>query len=674
MNTTAKFLNSLNKEQKNRTSVHEALLSDRNNSYVLFRIKYFLLRNLLTIIFHALELFLILFFLNHNYAQLIIGIRVISFIVTGFWWGILENMRTDIRHLHQDDNNTSVGNQIAHWIIISALVALCFFITSASYILINLSPGVELSFFIYFYTTMILMQTGLRIITLTVHSGIYSIRRVYRPFFAVIASPLSGIITLLLLWPLTIEYCLPLATLIQTTSALAITLYYSLQMTRFSQIKITFNIQSDVLKKIIRTIISPPVLLIGLSSVFIHIEGLITFCFIYFGSSGLNLNNFIFYLLAPIIGASVMWTKIFYFDFKKNHQPWLINLNKRLEKSIIRSAFFISILLLLSARTLFFIFSLDWEPLYTLLLFLFIHSTCLLCTQQLICFSHNRHGLICISGVIALCGIVYCIISASSLSTALMLLSLIQYGMAFMIKHHKHRHKDTLEIKHPEPIPYYYWLEHIKQLSPKRLLHYQFDSNISYRAFKTGRFKLAQFHQTNNLTCSINKAVLLCAIYKHPSQYNNQYIYENLIHCPFIKTTTIGPLSTSQTIDKILSLTKTKQTNVHTEDELTQEFLQKFPNGVVIDLENNRSINTQSLKSSHWSSIYFGLIEFIEHPLLSRNKGAFHVSASYKQRIRVVYVIAKNDPNSRRSTQWSNQVHSFNLQQFRDNDSLSHEA
>jgi hypothetical protein len=668
MTATSEFFKSFNKKKKQNATVHQATLSENNHSYVFFRIKYFLIRNTLNIALHALEFFLILHFLDSHYAHLIIGIRILSFIITGFWWGILEKMRSQIRYLYLEKDTTNIGKIISHWTVITVITSILFCLLAAFLTISFTNSNTPLSGFMYFYMIMILLQTAFRLIALTIHSGIFSIRRVYRPFFAVIASPLSGIMSLLLLWPISTQYCLPLATLIQASLSIGITLYYSLQMLRFNNITIDFKIQSQAFIKTCKTILSRSALLIGISSLFIHIEGILTFFFIYLGSSTLNTNNLIFYLLAPIIGASVMWTKIFYFDFKKNHYPWLINLNKKLEISIEKVSILISLFLLLASHLLFTLFNIEWSIISYIILFGMIHSTSMLCTQQIICFSHNRHALICITGSIVVSAIIYSIIQSSSIHQALLLICIIQYTLYLIMKKYKLHSREILDNQYPEPVPFYFWLKQVATTPPKQIIFYQFDKGIQLKEFQSGHFKLAQFHQKHNFTCAINKTTLLTAIYEDLDLFQNHSIYENLIHCPFIKISkTRNTSSANHIISTVSRLSNTPTVrNLPTNDnELIKEFTTKFPNGIVIDLEHQRNINNSSITKKEWGSIYFNLMSFLNHPLLfSLNYGRYHISASFLKHVKILFLIPKKDPNSRGSNQWVKIVHSYNIQQI----------
>jgi hypothetical protein len=67
-------------------------------------------------------------------------------------------------------------------------------------------------------------------VTLTLHSGIYALRRVYRPLPAMVAAELAGLLLVPALWPWLARWSFPVAMLASTVIATAVVLHYTTRL------------------------------------------------------------------------------------------------------------------------------------------------------------------------------------------------------------------------------------------------------------------------------------------------------------------------------------------------------------------------------------------------------------------------------------------------------------
>ena len=389
--------------------LEDALLGGRFAGYAWHRLRFFLARYVLSLILHTVQVILLYKFFPLRQFQSLLIVQAVAALVSGFWWGSLEAMRARVRTLQRERQSHHLPQEIAGWLNLSLRLAAVVILGLALRFLAPMALGHKGWSFgpADLYLAAILLRLALDLVARTYHSGVYALRRVFRPLPSILATELLGFGAVLAFWPWLRTWSLPLAFLVSTLAGQA--LLYRFTSRAYSQLGLPVW-PSGPEKKWSRPVVScwREWLAAGSSYALMRLDSLLVLGLFRFErgrpEEAVSLA-LLFFLLAPTVRAGFEWAQLFYFDLKRLETPLQKNLKMRFEGNVLKLAACLGLgfwAMAALAGTIFTGRSLG--SLYWLLL-LFFPVRSFLAALQMKSYAEGQYRLLLLSGVVSLAGL-----------------------------------------------------------------------------------------------------------------------------------------------------------------------------------------------------------------------------------------------------------------------------
>lgn len=334
-----------------RPRLEEDLLFGGFNRYLLYRLRFFLPAAYLRSVVHLAEVAAFYLLLPAQDLPFLMVAILLQFGLEGLWWGALEPMRVRIRRVRQGGNRRAQNRIATYWFKLS----LCLFVL----ILASLLAGVTVLAastaigIAEFYVIGRLLAFAVSALAQTLRSSVYAVRRVYRPFWSLLAPDGLHLSIVLLAAFAALPLLLPLAAILRSLFAVVLSAIYAIRSSRAADVCIdfghAFRFWSTTLPSR-RTLaaILPPAL--GFSAA--QASHLYLFAAYWYFESDPDkwaAHFLLLFLAAPLLDASVTWARLFYFDLAKLDSRMLSRFRHRLFKLLIMSSPVIGAVLLFPA-------------------------------------------------------------------------------------------------------------------------------------------------------------------------------------------------------------------------------------------------------------------------------------------------------------------------------------
>src|SRR5262245_34696519 len=219
------------RRDRRRHSLEAALLSRSLRPYVMYRLRYFRLRLASLLAVHLVTILFLYQAFSGAALVSAVAAHALAALSIGFWWGALETLRGRIRTLRANAQPHLIEAQITRWLSLSgrvaAVVAGLTVVWSVERTIVARRVGPADA-----YQAAIFLRLALQIVTLTLHSGVFAIRRIYRPPWAIVAVELAGFAAAVVFWPIAGAWSLPLASFLAGLASNAIVVAYTLRAYR----------------------------------------------------------------------------------------------------------------------------------------------------------------------------------------------------------------------------------------------------------------------------------------------------------------------------------------------------------------------------------------------------------------------------------------------------------
>lgn len=182
------------RRQNHTVSLFASLLTGTIFAYFRYRLRYALLLDTARFLVHAVEFLILLASLGRLAAFTVVILRVGSLIVSGGWWGLLEIMRERLRAFSQSGERDAAEREIGSWVVLSMIAASALTIVGGIALAVQLPSGHDPVGL--FYAFLIIVETAVRLTVRVLHSGIYATRRIYRPFWSLLAPTVVQLVVL----------------------------------------------------------------------------------------------------------------------------------------------------------------------------------------------------------------------------------------------------------------------------------------------------------------------------------------------------------------------------------------------------------------------------------------------------------------------------------------------
>jgi hypothetical protein len=205
--------------------LEEALLGNRFWRYSVFRLRFFFARYALASAVHAVNVVLLYRFFPETSFVLVLVAYAAAGLVSNFWWGALEAMRGEVRRLYRSQAPHLIPRAVGRWLSLSLQLTLVALVCTLAWLGAQLGTGTFGAQHLYLLA--ILLGLSLQFFTRAYHSGIYAIRRIYRPLPAILGVELAGVAVALASVPLLGAWALPLGALVGVLVMSLLTLVFT---------------------------------------------------------------------------------------------------------------------------------------------------------------------------------------------------------------------------------------------------------------------------------------------------------------------------------------------------------------------------------------------------------------------------------------------------------------
>lgn len=377
--------------------LEQAVIGNRWWAYAWYRLRFFLANYVVEAASHAVVAVSVLTTLGWDNVVLVVVGHSAATLVSHLWWGALESLRTRVRELHRAAKPHRIAPVIARWLTLSLLlgaVVLGIGLAWTGWHLVAATLGVAEAFL-----ASQLLRIALDLPARAYHSGIYGMRRVYKPLGATLAPNLAGLAAVLTLAPAVGTWAVVIAAVITTVMATAFTVIYTGRMYRFLGMAPRPVWRGAVLREVVdRTAIGS-----GIANTVIGLDALLVLAMI--GTSGRGSGSFIaLYLLMPAVTAGADWARLLYFDLKRLELRLFANVRRRFERQTLWLALLLGVVFwLVAAVILTASGSAGGAAMYASLL-LFFCGRSLLARAQLAAFAEQRYLAVIATGSGCLAG------------------------------------------------------------------------------------------------------------------------------------------------------------------------------------------------------------------------------------------------------------------------------
>ncbi|MBM3312118.1 MAG: hypothetical protein FJY80_11485, partial [Candidatus Aminicenantes bacterium] len=313
--------------------LEDALIGGRFFPYAVYRLRYFALRTLLAAFLHALKIYFAFRFFSAGSFVAVLVVQAAASLAAGFWWGSLEVLRARVREDFSARRRRGLDELIGSWISLSlragaAILAVAFAFLSVRFF----SPGGGISAADVFLAV-ILFRSALDLPSRAYHSGVYALRRVYRPGLTIVLAELLSFAALLASWPLLNVWSLPLASAVSSVAAVALVVFYTRRAYRRLGLRPGRRLRAFRRGRP-RGLGSREWFSAGAAYAVLRLDGLLPLALV--GLFGRRTGPAAALVLAagPLIRAGFEWVQLFYFDLVRLNRPVLRRWRERFERQV----------------------------------------------------------------------------------------------------------------------------------------------------------------------------------------------------------------------------------------------------------------------------------------------------------------------------------------------------
>jgi hypothetical protein len=183
----------------------------------------------------------------------------------------------------------------------------------------------------------LIFRLAAELVTRCYHSGIYAVRRVFRPLPAIVAVELVSLAGVLLLWPWIGGWAFPVAATVATAVVTILAFHYTGRLYRFfgfAPVE-SLDLRRPYLPRRERL---GELFAAGTSSAFMSLDALLLLAVLGSGSGPLGSGALLVLLFAvsPTIRAGSEWAQLLYFDLKRLEIRVFRNLRRAFDRQVLR--------------------------------------------------------------------------------------------------------------------------------------------------------------------------------------------------------------------------------------------------------------------------------------------------------------------------------------------------
>ncbi|HEV2695792.1 MAG TPA: hypothetical protein VG347_23085 [Verrucomicrobiae bacterium] len=442
-------------------SLQSAFLHDRFFVYAWHRLRFFLARTTVGWVLHVAGVFLLFGSFSRRAFGVITVAHFVMAAVGSFWWGGLEPMRAHVRHLYRTGRPQMIPREVGRWLGLSLGLAATIVLGAGLWLGVRFGLGYPLGL-VDTYLLCLALRLAVELPYRCYHSGLFAIRRIYRPLPAMLMVDLLGFLALIALWPVLGRWSFPVATLLSGILVVVVGLHYTGRAYRQLGIQPFTHLGSRWARRFNLETITELVTA-GAANAVMSLEILVVPVIMAIGAQrGFEAPFFVlFFTISPAIRAGYEWGQLFYFDLKRLDAAPFGNLSSWLGRGVARLGWvvgpFFWVLACLAAVAV------AGKPLwgYWLPLLPFFHSRSLLAAFQVRNFARGAYARLIGSGVLLLIGYMASSLWLPPIYT-LFGLAAVNYCIVYLLSHQLA--VSWRQGRRPEPLPPAVWCREVDRL------------------------------------------------------------------------------------------------------------------------------------------------------------------------------------------------------------------
>ena len=307
------------RKEERAVFLEDALLSGRFPAYAFYRMRFFIGRSLLAAGLHVIEILLLTAAFPPLLVTAALVVRTSTSLAIAGWWGALETMREQIRDLRRGKKSPALSRVVAQWLGGALLAAVLVLLLAAAWVVVEVGIGGHAFGLFHFYVVANSVRLALSLFIRTLHSGVYALRRVYRPLWSLAVIDVIGFSGTFLLWPLLGAWGIPLLLLISTLLGSVLTWFF------VRPFYVGLGLFADRVRprwprrRFLKTVATPRFVLAGAAYALTKVDSILLFG-LSFGaprSEPVYELFLTFYVLGPFVRAASEWAQLYYFDLKR---------------------------------------------------------------------------------------------------------------------------------------------------------------------------------------------------------------------------------------------------------------------------------------------------------------------------------------------------------------------
>ena len=669
MNKLESWLSLQKKKSDRIISLEETLLGGNFLNYAYYRLRFFSFRVFVHLALRLLEvkIFLLLLPASTVYAFLIGRILLVS--VNAFWWGLLEGLREKVRQLAHAKKLFKIPALISQWMGSSFALSVIGLICLVTFNLFQFKTFLKLE---TVYLSFCFIRLMLEIPLATFHSGIYAIRRIYRPLYWIIIVELISSLGVFALYPFLGVWAFPITFFISTLLNLSVRFFYTKKVYLFYRFwPLPLDQFGKNWKSFLRKFNSKN-LSMGLANTLMGYECLILVLFLHQNKAAFGTNHLLllFFILSPLLIAGYEWARLFYFDFKKLELGYYGYFKQRFQNQVeqfalgwgaLNSLLVIGFGYFLGDKTF-------ANQLWWMLPFFMVNS--LLAYEQVKAFSENNYSLLIQSGLIFLGGVFILWYFPATFQLQAFYLSLVALGALWQLKRMEEkagfsRFFSMLSLTE--------WLRQLKTVDQKvRIGYVAFSQDIDF-------FKLNAL--ANKIRQRLTHGDELCLYLPNKIfwfEKNRENITkEEVIHrveglCDDVQITSFysnGRVALQQSFLKEevcdVSLEGSSVPSVDAKS-LQETFEKMIANGFTFNPNSNDESKVNSLSAQQKRQILFEALSFSKTLTFStKTNSPFEITVFCRNgEMELIFIVPKSQTQRGLRQKWFQFIRAVNLQEF----------
>jgi hypothetical protein len=376
--------------------LEEGLLGDRMWPYAWHRLRWFFIRYAVESIAHAVTvLFLFRGLEWGNFLLVVVATAAVS-LLGSLWWGALEGLRAHVRDLYRSGSPHRIAPVIGGWLALSLIGSAVILALAGVWIAWHADGSFGAA---EAYVVVLLLRAAIDLPARTYHSGVFALRRIYKPITASLGPELLGLAVIFALYPFVGVWAIVASGAVLTIALTGTTIEYVRRVYHFLGIAPLRDLSLRNLAGSVRESLAG-----SFAYALMALDALVVLALLYKTETDSEALLVLFFAM-PTIRAGFDWARLLYFDLKRLELRLFTNLRKRFERHTLRLALALSVVFWLVASVIAVAFDGRSAASLVAALLVFFVARSFLARAQIQAFAEGAYaavlgtGLLCLGGL-----------------------------------------------------------------------------------------------------------------------------------------------------------------------------------------------------------------------------------------------------------------------------------